>query len=326
MIPSASAASPAPRGALVVRLCNWVGEVVLAVPAINRLSAAGYDVHLIGKGWSPSLLESLDLPVLVRPKKFISAVNQLSDVRDHLAAEHSPLRPQALLFTRSFSSALEARLARLSPVGYAYDGRTPLLAEAYARPKDSHAGNEYWQVVNEFLREALPFPTELGLNPSPAQLARAHELLAANEVAPGSYVLLCPFSGSDDREDRKIWPGFPALTDQLHRQGLTTLVCPGPGEVELAQVRTPESVLLIDVDLGTYGALLALAGAVVANDTGPGHLAAAVGAPLISVYGPTSSEAWTPVGSQVTLFHDSAWPEVATVDEAVRFNLRNHRS
>lgn len=306
------------RGALIVRLCNWVGEVVLSVPAINRLSAAGFAVHLYGKGWTPALLQSLGLPVTVRRAGTWPAVGQLRRLRSQLAMDHPNAPPRALLFTRSFSSALETRLAGLRPVGYAWDGRGPLLAEAYVRPRGMHAGAEYWQVVNEFLREQLPFPTDLNLEPGPGQLERARRLLAETGVPAGSYVLLCPFSGSDDRNDQKIWPGFPALTQRLRSEGRTVVVCPGPGEEGVAQERAPGALLLPDVDLGVYGALLALAQAVVSNDTGPGHLAAAVGARLVSVYGPRSSAAWTPVGSRATLFHlASGWPDVDAIAEAI---------
>src|ERR1700676_2187401 len=54
------------RTALVVRLCNWVGEVVLSLPALQRLAAAGYDLHLVGKRWAPALLEGSGWPVDAR--------------------------------------------------------------------------------------------------------------------------------------------------------------------------------------------------------------------------------------------------------------------
>lgn len=302
----------------MVRLCNWVGEVVLSVPAIRRLSNAGFHVHLYGKGWAPSLLEGLDLPVSVRKPGVLSARSQLRSLRERLALEHPGSPPRALLFTRSFSSALETWAAGLTPVGYAYDGRSPLLTEAYPRPSGLHAGAEYWQVVNEFLREDLPFPEQIDLKPSVQQIDRAHALLSQAGLSAHRYVLLCPFSGSDDREDRKIWPGFPELSKRLQAAGLSTVVCPGPGEQAIVQDRTPGSVSLPDVDLGVYGALLALSGAVVSNDTGPGHLAAAVGARLVSVYGPHSIAAWTPVGPNVTLFHGQDWPALDAVFGAVR--------
>jgi heptosyltransferase-2 len=80
----------------------------------------------------------------------------------------------------------------------------------------------------------------------------------------------------------------------------------------------PEAICLPGVDLGVYGALFDLARCVVANDTGPGHLAAAVGARLISIYGPHSVAAWAPIGRGVQLFHDaSKWPGLDRIVSAV---------
>ena len=84
-----------------------------------------------------------------------------------------------------------------------------------------------------------------------------------------------------------------------------------------AEATLPHAVRLMGTDLGVYAALLAKARSVVANDTGPGHLAAAVGAPLVSIYGPPSVPAWSPLGGNVRLFADpSGWPSVDTILEA----------
>jgi heptosyltransferase-2 len=70
--------------------------------------------------------------------------------------------------------------------------------------------------------------------------------------------------------------------------------------------------------LGIYGALFELSRCIVANDTGPGHLAAAAGVRLISIYGPHSVAAWTPIGPKVRLFHDlSKWPTADLIVSAV---------
>ena len=49
-----------------------------------------------------------------------------------------------------------------------------------------------------------------------------------------------------------------------------------------------------------------------AIDTGPGHMAAAVGAPLLSLIGPTSAEQWRPLGSRVELV--TGYPEWPTAE------------
>jgi heptosyltransferase-2 len=124
-------------------------------------------------------------------------------------------------------------------------------------------------------------------------------------------VILCPFSGPDDRENRKVWPGFKELAAALQAAGVPVLLCPGPGEEAAAAALDAHAVCIPGVDLGVYGALFELARCVVANDTGPGHLAAAAGARLIGLYGPHSVAAWTPISPNLRLFQDAAkWPAV----------------
>ncbi len=309
--------SATPRGPLVVRLCNWVGEVVLSVPALRRLAAAGFALELVGKSWAPALLAGTGWPVLARRGGLGAATGQLRALRRTLGASGGP-PPVALLMTKSLSSALEARLAGLRPAGYAHDGRSPLLSSAYPLPRFAHAAHAYWHLVSCFLGVDAPYPATVDLEPSAQQDAAARALLAAHGLGAGGYALLCPFSGADDRERRKVWPGFAELGATLAGQGLRVVVCPGPGEDAIARATLPRAVQLAGVDLGVYAALLRLARGVVANDTGPGHLAAAVGARLVSVYGPQSVAAWAPLGPRVQLIHDPAgWPPVARVAAAV---------
>jgi heptosyltransferase-2 len=309
--------SVAPRGPLVVRLCNWVGEVVLSVPALRRLAAAGFALELVGKSWAPALLAGTGWPVVARRGGVVAAAGQLRALKHALAARDGP-PPVALLMTKSLSSALEARLAGLRPSGYAHDGRSPLLAAAYPLPRFAHAAHAYWHLASCFLGTDAPYPSTVELEPSAPQDAQARALLAAHGLAAGGYALLCPFSGADDRERRKVWPGFAELGATLAAQGLRIVVCPGPGEEAAASATLPGAVQLAGVDLGIYAALLRHARAVVANDTGPGHLAAAVGAHLVSVYGPQSVAAWAPLGPRVELMHDPAgWPPVARVAAAL---------
>ena len=52
-----------PPTPLAVRLRNFVGDVVLSVPTLQRLSDAGFALHLVGKGWARPLLEGFGWPV-----------------------------------------------------------------------------------------------------------------------------------------------------------------------------------------------------------------------------------------------------------------------
>jgi heptosyltransferase-2 len=297
---------------LLVRLCNWVGEAVLSLPALRRLATAGYEPHLYGKRWAPALFEGTGWPVTVRRGGLMEATAQLRDLRQRLDSAGP-----ALLMTNSFASALEMRLAGFAPSGYAREGRSLLLRAAYRLPQFTHAAESYWHLAGSFLGSEAPFPASLDWAASDGQRAQALALLAGHGIAPDSFVILCPFSGPDDRENRKVWPGFGELASALHASGIPVVICPGPGEETAAVELTSRAICLPDVDLGVYGALFELARSVVANDTGPGHLAAASGARLISIYGPKSIAAWRPIGTRVRLFHDTAqWPSVDCIADA----------
>jgi heptosyltransferase II len=70
-----------PPRPIIVRLRNWVGDVILGVPALQLLAAHGYQPHLVGKGWARALLAGLGWPVLSRPVSLRERVAQLRALR-----------------------------------------------------------------------------------------------------------------------------------------------------------------------------------------------------------------------------------------------------
>jgi heptosyltransferase-2 len=203
------------------------------------------------------------------------------------------------------------RLAGFAPSGYAHEGRSLLLHHAYRLPRFAHAAHAYWHLAGCFLGTDEPFPASLDWSPSDAQRTQARALLGQHGLAPQSFMVLCPLSGPDDPVNRKVWPGFKEFAGALDAAGVPVVVCPGPGEEGAAAALAANFICLPGLNLGVYGALFELARCVVANDTGPGHLAAAAGARLISLYGPKTLAVWTPIGPNLRLFQDaSKWPSV----------------
>jgi len=310
----------ASKGPLLIRLCNWVGEAVLTLPTLQLLAEQGYELHLVGKRWAVSLFEGHGWPVHVRPGKRKEAIAQLKALRIQLE-QQSPgfrARPNMLLFTNSISSAMEARLAGLKPIGYKREGRGFLLAHGVPDQRGPHAADEYWRIATHFLGLSRTRPSALGLTLSRAHEEEARQLMATHEIEPG-FVMLCPFSGADDGTGAKVWPGFPALAEALAAQGRQLIICPGPGEGERARAGFPQAKVLTSVGLGAYAALARQAIGVVANDTGPGHLAAAAGVRVISVLGPEALPSWHVVGPCNTILHQAeGWPSLTQVVQAVQ--------
>ncbi|MFY7854808.1 MAG: glycosyltransferase family 9 protein, partial [Rubrivivax sp.] len=89
-----------------------------------------------------------------------------------------------------------------------------------------------------------------------------------------------------------------------------------------ARARYPPAVVLDGGGLGTSGALLQRARLMISNDTGPGHLAAAVGAPLLSVLGPTDARQWGAWGPGVHTVQGQPAPGTWPHRDAVRARAR----
>lgn len=296
---------------LVIRLRNWVGDVILSVPTLQRLEREGYELHLIGRGWAADLLAGFGWKVHKVPASRLEHVRLIRRLR----AELGPATP-ALTFPYAFSSALEFRLGGLPAVGFAGQGRGLLLARAVKRPKGMHTLDEYWALGQAFLGgNGEPAPDAVEWKLAPAHLAEADRLIRAHGLGSG-FIMLCPFaSGAIDGKDR-CWPEFPALARALAgASGRTLVICPGPGaEAEVALRNYPAVRVIEGVGMGAYGALLARCGLMVSSNTGPGHLAAAVRAPLVSVHGPLPVWLWGARGPTAHVMGDwPPWPSVESV-------------
>ena len=125
-------------------------------------------------------------------------------------------------------------------------------------------------------------------------IAEATQALARLGLGDTRVVLLFPGSGSR----HKNWPAenFAALASAL-APPLRALVVLGPAEGAIEPLFVARGIAgLRDQPLGTIAGLARLAAGFVGNDSGVSHLAAAAGAPGVSIFGPTDPDRWRPLG------------------------------
>ncbi len=312
--------SKKPAKPLIVRLRNWVGDVVLGVPLLRLLESQGYALHLLGKRWAQDLLQGEGWLVEPLAHTWSGRVAQLQSLR-RLCSLQDPQFKQslnALALPFSFSSALEMRWAGLRPVGVAHEGRGMLLAKSLAREAGLHELESYWRLASPFMPTSAPLPQppqSIDLKVSAEHQRAAQALCLAHRLSPG-FIMLCPFAGGTYDKKPKTWPHFLALSQALRSSGRPLVLCPGPGEESIARQSCPDGLILAGVNLGVYAAFLQRAALMISNDTGPGHLAAAVGTPILSVLGPTLPSQWRPWGEQVICVQAReahSWPDVSAV-------------
>jgi heptosyltransferase-2 len=332
--PQPAAASSAPRRPLIVRVRNWVGDVVLGLPALRLIEAQGYSLVIVARGkWAPPLLAGTGWPIHVQPQRLRDKVRQLRTLRAQCRQIDPGFdrRENALVLPDSFSSALEMRLAGLRCFGTANDGRSALLSRSVPIVRGKHSLISYWRLASSFLRLQGEPPAEIGLPIAPGKMQQAQQLLRQHGVS-GNFVLICPFAAglATARKLNKKWPDFARFVQLADQQlGLPLVVYPGPGEDAQASELYPAARQITGADIAIYAALLQAATLVVANDTGPAHMAAALGARLISVLGPTVAEEWAPWGPRVTVLQkpqpadsasdaNTAWPTAEEVLKVAR--------
>ena len=298
MIPDAP--GPPPR-ALVVLAPNWLGDAVLALPAIADVRRA-YPATRLAVAARRSVA-----PLFRLVPSIDDVVTLESDARwwrrAAFRADVEALRPfdAALLLPNSFQSAwLVWQAGVRERWGYASDVRSRLLTGAFPRTKGRHQA-EYYQR----LTSALGIPSGAlapAIDVSQAARAAAHELLQQHGHVPGSALIVFAPGAAYGKAKQWIPAHVATLIARLARERGTTCVLVGSG----ADKSTGEEIrhalgagAVIDLigrtTLEMLAGVLASADACVSNDSGAMHLAAAVGAPVVAAFGPTNEHATGPL-------------------------------
>jgi heptosyltransferase II len=290
----------------IVIVCpSWVGDCVMATPVYRAMRQMlpkakivavvrkGLDEVLHGCPWFDDIVVS-DMKGLLGPLRLAKAIRG-----DGTGA------PPVLLLPNSFRAALGARLSRSRlRIGYERDGRGWLLTHKLAPPasKAPISAVNYYAALGAFAlnvsADAIDHRLELGITES--QRKRADELLGDVKA---DFILLNPGANRAD----KRWPAerFACVADTLATShGLSIVVNGSPKEHDIINgiirhAKTP----LIDLSkrggtLGSLKAVIASAKLVITNDTGPRHIAAALGTPVVTLFGPTDHRWTTLQGAQ----------------------------
>lgn len=326
-----------PRRVLLLRL-ERIGDLLMILDALRtvRRRLPDAELHLVVGSWNADLarlipavdhVETLDVPWLSRE----TAPSSLGAV----VARTAHWRRQAFDLAVNFepdirSNALAAASGAPRRFGYAAKGGGALLTDAQTYDPSIHVAANALRLVERALPPAAAAPARAAGEREPAGTepgndggsvalripddarARAARLLAGGD-GRGPLVGLNPGAGRAVKE----WPParFAAAASRLSRQTQATFVLLGAaGERPLADavVRAlPADVRPIDlvggaplVDLAAVLARLAL---LIVGDTGPMHLAAAVGTPVVAIFGPSDPTRYAPLHPRSAVVHAELW-------------------
>jgi heptosyltransferase-1 len=204
----------------------------------------------------------------------------------------------AIDFQGAFRSAWFARFANCRLIGEAEprEWAARWLFTEHVATTGSHVIEQDYELARSIAGDKLPC-VQPWLPVDPQAEAWAEDLLGLSRNQP--VVLINPGAGWG----AKRWPieRYAAVAQQLAARGCRILVNAGPGEEPIAEVivhATAGAATLLSPSLENLIAVTRRVSLVIAGDTGPLHLACALGKPVVGIYGPTDPSRNGPFGTR----------------------------
>jgi heptosyltransferase-2 len=289
---------------LVAWYPNWIGDAVMALPALEALRRSlpeGATLAVLAKPWTADIASLSGLPGRIVENRAVGGHRGLAGRARLVASLRRDAIGGGVLFPNSIGSALALFLAGI-PLrgGYASEGRGPLLTHSVPPTPDNwprgHLVEYYLEMVRSLGFDApVDAVPRLKTTPVDAETARV-------AFAPGAAF-----------GPAKMWPGkrWAELGRRLAARGLRVDLLGASSEAAVcaalaADIGGAARDLSGRTTLREAAGILAGARLAVTNDSGLMHLAAAVGTPVTAIFGSTDPTATGPRGKRLRIVRGEA--------------------
>ena len=297
---------------ILIRATNWVGDAIMALPALRAVRARFPDAEI-------TILARPYVAAIYENQQVCDNMMFVEDTRDTVSELRGQKFDTALLLQNAFQAAWFAWRAGIPErVGYARDGRSLLLTRAVPVPKlgEIPVHEQYYYL--ELLRRAgwldsLPNESFIKLDVPKEDRQRSAEVLLSNGVKPDGFRIAIGAGASYG--SAKCWPPdrFAELANRLQAQTQAEVILFGtPAEAAVssaiaAGMSRPPIDLTGKTSINDLPALLSHCHLFIGNDSGAMHVAAAVGLPVVAVFGPTDPFGTAPVTPRCSIVQEKPY-------------------
>jgi len=283
---------------ILVSCPNWVGDVVMATPALDCIRQNFPQARLIGliRRYARGVVEDgpwFDDLIEINDKTIGGIFKLVSHLRR--------LKPDlALVLPNTFRAALIARLGGVRRIyGYRRNGRSALLTSGPAPWRNNHRITprpmvEYYMEICRWLKVDTPGQLKPRLFCSDATRDKGGRLIQSHGITPDDMVI--GMNPGARFGSSKCWPPeyFARLAEMIAKKwDCKIMLFIGPGEQDLGhQIVNLSRTKIINtgpdnVDLELLKPLIKRCQLLVTNDTGPRHYAVSFDIPVVVLMGPT---------------------------------------
>jgi len=300
---------------IVVHVPNWIGDSILALPALESLSLnfPEAQVWVAAKDWVKDLFFACDFieGTIALPSK-----SNLKSLRQSVRILKTSGFDLGVLLPNSFSSALLFFLAKVPQRwGYKKDVRGFLLTRGAAIPENSlHQGLYYLDLLSRLGLQATV--REINFPLKQDEKIKAQEYLSTLNVDMKKPIILLHPGAAYGPSKR--WPAqkYARLADLFYKQDQASILIIGSLDEadtaeELSAAMAADPINLAGkTSLRLLAGLISQASLFISNDSGPMHLANALKIPVVALFGPSDPNQTRPFQQPSTVIKKSVpcWP------------------
>jgi heptosyltransferase-2 len=306
---------------ILIRATNWVGDAIMALPALRTVRRRFREatIAVVARPYVADIYRGqgiCDELISYDPNGAHAGLGGRERLAHDLRARKFDV---ALLLQNAFDAAwLAWRAGILERIGYARDGRSMLLTKRIVVPKRHEIPPHEQFYYLELLRRAgwidsLPGETQVRLDVGEEQRRHAEEMLLA--LGARRNVSRIAIGAGASYGSAKCWPPerFADFVNRLRRHTDSDVILFGTAaEQQVADaIATGITGSVIRLDgktaIADLPGLLARCQVFVGNDSGAMHVAAAVGLPVVAIFGPTDPYGTGPMTPQWTLVQEKPY-------------------
>jgi heptosyltransferase-2 len=300
---------------IMIRATNWVGDAIMALPALRAIRQRHPDAHI-------SIVARPYVADILRDQQICDDLIPYDPNSDHrgwtgrekLAADLRASKfDVALLLQNAFDAAWLAWRAQIPQrIGYARDARSLLLTKSIPVPKPGEIPPHEKFYYLELLRRAgwldqLPNEPHTTLRVSDVARQRAAQILL--EAGSRPHATRIAVGAGASYGSAKCWPPdrfAKALNSLLSQSDADIILFGTPSELPVSasiasELQRAPINLTGKTSIADLPALLSQCHLFLGNDSGAMHVAAAVGLPVVAVFGPTDPHGTAPVTPRLTI-------------------------